>query len=248
MMTEKQLIGKIRKLRQIEPRKNWVVLTKRRILGEPPTMGSLILDTLNVFPRLILQYKLAFATLMLIGVLAGTFGFAQNSLPGDFLFPLKKITERGRAIFISKTEEPKMELEFANKRLEELVQIAQTNQVKKLAPAIGEFQASVSTAAQKLAKIKESETTSQVGKAVVEEIKKLKENKKKVESLGVEVGDTEEKIEGVMCQLVEREIENLGTLMEEQQLLLKEAQEYLAEGKCSLAFEKILFLSYQPSE
>ena len=248
MMTEKQLIGQLRKLRQIEPNKKWVLLTKRRILGEPPTLGGLIFDTLNVFPRLILQYKLAFATLTLIGVLISAFGFAQNSLPGDFLFPLKKITERGRAIFVSKTEEPKIELEFANKRLEELTQIAQTNQVKKLAPAIEEFQASVSTVVEKLAKIKESETTREVGKGVVAEIKKLKENKKRVESLGVEIGDTEEKLENVMCQLAEREIENLGTLTQGQEKLLKEAREYLREGECSLAFEKILFLSYQSEQ
>jgi hypothetical protein len=246
MMTEKELISKIRQLRQIEPRKNWVILTKRRILGEPPSLGGLILDTFKVFPRLILQYKLAFITLVLIGILAGTFGFAQNSLPGDPLFPLKKIAERGRAIFVSKTEEPKVELEFANKRLEELVQIAQKNQVKKLAPAIDEFQASISTAVEKLAKIKEPEKTSKIGKAVIEEIKKLKENKKKVESLGVEVGDTEEQLESAMCELAEREIENLGTLTVEQEKLLKEAQEYLAKGECTLAFEKILFLSYQP--
>ena len=244
-MTEKQLIAKIRKLRQIEPNKKWVLLTKRRILGEPPTLGSLILDTLNVFPRLVFQYKLAFATLIFIAILISAFGFAQNSLPGDFLFPLKKITERSRAVFVSKIEEPKVELQLANKRLEELVQIAQKNQVKKLAPAIDEFQASISTAAQKLAKIKESEETSKIGKEVVKEIKKLKENKKKVESLGVEVGNTDEQLESAICQLVEREIKNLGTLTEGQEKLLKEAQKYLAEGECSLALEKILFLSYQ---
>jgi hypothetical protein len=35
-LTEKQLIGKIRELRQIQPRKDWVSLTKKEILGEEP--------------------------------------------------------------------------------------------------------------------------------------------------------------------------------------------------------------------
>jgi len=65
----------------------------------------------------------------------------------------------------------------------------------------------------------------------------------KVESLGVVIGDSKE-IEDAMCQLTTEQIKNLGTLTEKQEELLKEAQEYLKEGKCNLAFEKILFLSY----
>ena len=36
-MTDKQLIGKLRKLRQIKPRKDWVILTKSQILGQEPS-------------------------------------------------------------------------------------------------------------------------------------------------------------------------------------------------------------------
>jgi len=242
-MTENELIGKVRKLRQIKPRKDWVVLTKRRILGEPPTLSGLFLDSLRIFPKAVFQYKLALATLTIILVLGGGFGFAQNSLPGDFLFPIKKITEKTRAVFVSKEEKPAFQLKLTNERLKELTRIAETNQIKKLAPAISEFQASVSEAAQNLIKIKEPEKTWEAGKAVVAEIKKLEENKQKIESLGVVVGDAEE-IENVMCQLVEREIKDLGTLTEKQEELLSEAEDYLAEGECTLAFEKILFLSY----
>jgi hypothetical protein len=243
MMTEKELISKIRLLRQIEPRKDWVIFTRKRILGENPSFGDLISDTFKLFPNLLFQYKLALASLALVGILLGTFGFAQTSLPGDLLFPFKKVAERTRAIFVSETEKPKIELELANKRLEELRMIAQTHQIKKLAPAIDEFQASVSEAAQKLVKIQDPEKTRQAGKALVAEIKKLEENKQKVESLGVEIGDAKG-IEDVMCELVEREIKILGTLTGRQKELLAEADEFLVEGKCSLAFEKILFLSY----
>lgn len=242
-MTEKELIGNIRKLRQIEPRKDWVILTKRRILGEEKSLGGLISESANIFQKVFFQYKLAFASLSAILILVGIFGFAQNSLPGDYLFPLKKITEKTRAVFVSEADQPKVQLEFANKRLEELTEIAKTNQVTKLAPAIDEFQANVSEAAKKLVEIKEPEKTREAGKAVVAEIKKLEENKKKVESLGVVVGENKE-IRDAMCQLTKREIKNLGTLTEKQKELLAEAQEYLKEGKCSLAFEKILLLSY----
>ena len=242
-MDEKTLIGKIEILRQIRPRKNWVVLTKKRILGEERTLPGLFSDSLRVFQGLFYQYKLALASLILLFILGGTFVFAQKSLPGEPLFLVKKITEKTRAVFVSEKEKPGTQLELTNKRLEELTQIAQKNEVKKLAPAIEEFQASVSESAKKLVQIKEPGKSQEMGKKVIAEIKKLEENKVKVESLGVVIGDSKE-IEDAMCQLTTEQIKNLGTLTEKQEELLKEAQEYLKEGKCNLAFEKILFLSY----
>jgi multidrug efflux pump subunit AcrB len=242
-MIEKELIGKIEILRQIRPRKNWVFLTKKQILGEERTLSGLFSDSLRVFQGLFYQYKFALASLMLVLILGGTFAFAQKSLPGEALFLVKKITEKTRAVFVSEKEKPGAQLELTNKRLEELTQIAQKNEVKKLAPAIEEFQASVSESAKKLVQIREPEKTREMGKKVIAEIKKLEENKEKVESLGVVIGDSKE-IEDAMCQLTTEQIKDLGTLTEKQQELLEEAKKYLEEGECSLAFEKILLLSY----
>lgn len=248
-MTEKQLIGKIRQLRQIEPRKDWVVLTKKRILGQPRSLGSLILDTFDVFPKLFFQYKLALATLSAILIFVGVFGFAQGSLPGEPLFVFKKITEKTRAVFVSEEDKPKAQLELANKRLEELTKIAETHQVKKLAPAMKELQANISEAAENLIQIKEPEKAREAGKAVVIAIKELEKSKRKVEEvLGTSGWGETKEIEDAMCPIVKREIKDLGTLTEKQQELLSEAEEYLEEGKCTLAFEKILFLSYPSSE
>jgi hypothetical protein len=253
-MKEKELIGKIEILGQIKPRKDWVILTKKRILGEEKTAFGLISDSFRVLQGLFFQYRLALASLFLILILGGTFAFAQKSLPGEPLFVIKKLTEKTRAVFVSEDEKPKVQLELANKRLEELNQIAQKNDVKKLAPAIDEFRASVSEAAQKLAQIKEPEKSREIGKKVIAEVKKIEENKEKIESLGVVVGDTEE-IENAYCQLAGQEIQSLSTTIEKQSQLLglnevqkyleglNEAKEYLQEGKCSLAFEKILLLS-----
>jgi len=253
-MKEKELIGKIEILGQIRPRKDWVILTKKRILGEEKTASGLISDSFRVFQGLFFQYRLALASLILILILGGTFAFAQKSLPGEPLFVIKKLTEKTRAVFVSEDEKPKIQLELANRRLEELNQIAQKNDVKKLAPAIDEFRASVSEAAQKLAQIKEPEKSREIGKKVIAEVKKIEENKEKIESLGVVVGDTGE-IENAYCQLAGQEIQSLSTTIEKQSQLLdpaevqkylqglEEAKGYLQKGKCSLAFEKILLLS-----
>jgi len=47
-MTEKELIGKIRGLRQIRPNRDWVSLTKSQILGEEKKYTSLFWRYVNM--------------------------------------------------------------------------------------------------------------------------------------------------------------------------------------------------------
>ena len=235
-MTEKELIGKIRELRQIKPNRDWVVLTKSQILGEEKKYTSLFLF---LFP--FLKLKPAYAGLVAVLILFGLCGISQNSLPGDLLYPVKKITEKSQAVFVSEEELPKYNLEIANKRLEELNQIAQTNQVKKLAPAISEFQANISEAAKSLAKVKGQDV-----EKIVAQTKKLEENKKKVENVLATKIETEE-YDDALAQLVESQIKDLEerTLTEEQMKILAEAKELYQAGNFAEALEKILLLSNQ---
>lgn len=237
-MTENQLIGTIKELRQIKPRKDWVFLTKTQIMGED--LGATkSLGILDIFPRLIFQYKFALATLSVFCILAGTFIFAQNVLPGDPLYSIKKITEKGRMLLASETEKPNIQLGLVNKRLEELNNIAQTNQVKKLAPAIQEFQDNVSAAAKDLAQAKEPDV-----KQIVDTTKKIEENKQKIEAMGVVIGDSKE-LDNALAQIVEKEIKDLDnrTLTENQKGILDQAKEKFEAADYSAALEKILLLN-----
>ena len=239
-MTEKELIGKIRELRQIQPRKDWVSLTKIQILGEESKRSLAPFG--EVFSRFFFQPKPAFAIVLSVFILFGVFSFAQNSLPGDILYSLKKLTEKSQAVFVSKEELPKYNLEIANKRLDELTEIAQTNQVKKLASAISEFQVNMSEAAKSLAKVKGGVDVEKI----VAQTKKLEENKQKIEEVLATKIETE-KFDDALSQLVEREIKELEsqTLTEEQKLLFEEAKADFSAGNYSQALEKILILSYQ---
>ena len=120
-------------------------------------------------------------------------------------------------------------------------EIVQTNQVKKLAPAISEFQANISEAAESLAKIKGQDV-----EKIVAQTKELEENKQKVEEVLATKIETE-KFDNALSQLVEREIKTLEsqTLTEEQKLLFEEAKADFSAGNYSQALEKILILSYQ---
>lgn len=234
-MDEKQLISKIKELREIKPSQNWVVSTKVRVLGEDKKTD--LVSVLEFFPRLILRYnQLAFACLVFFVFVIGAFGFAQGALPGDPIYVLKRITEKTQLAFVSEQDLPRAQLGLANKRLEELNKIAQTNQVGKLAPAIQEFQANISKAAQDLSKAKNPNV-----KDIVAQTKKLEDNKKKIESLGVVVGDTKE-FDNALAQLVGRELKDFGarTLTDEQKRILISAAEDYWAGNYSGALEKLL--------
>jgi hypothetical protein len=241
-MTEKELIRKIKELKEVKPRKDWVVLTKSQILGEEPSFFPL-----SPF----LHHKLALAPVVSLLVIIGLFGFAQYTVPGDFLFSVKKVTETVQVGFSSAVEKPKLRLQLANKRLEELARIAEQNQVNNLGPAIAEFQANVLEATQDLAAMNVNVTSSDptVLKELVDETEKLTENKKKVEGvLGTVVGDTEE-LENVLIQLEKKTaaqlIEDLEnrSLPEEDKDLLAEARGYFEAEDYSKALEIIWFLS-----
>lgn len=231
-MTDKELVRKIKELRQIEPRKDWVLLTKKSILGEKKQGFSLI-------PRVNPVFAIPgayFALLLAAGLL---FSASQHTVPGDLLYSVQKLEEKAQLGFSTEAEKPRLYLEIANKRLEELNKIAEENRVNNIAPAVKEFQMSLSEAAKAL-----DTTDPGITKEIVEETQKLRENKEKVESFGVVIGNTDE-LDMALALLVEREIEYLGerTLTEGQQELLGQIKAYFEEEDYDLALEKILQLS-----
>jgi hypothetical protein len=226
-LSEKELIGKIKKLRQIRPRKDWVSLAKRDILGQEPT------------PLFFPYFKPVFATVIAVSFLFVTFGFAQSSLPGDLLYPIKKISDEGRAVFVSDEERPAFQIKMANERLEDLAKA----QAKNLAPTINEFQASVSEAAKNLTEIETSSSNPVTIQKIVEETKKLEENKEKAKSLGVVIeGEETEEFDDALAKVVGDLIEDLEgkSLTEEKEEILNEMKELFGEERYSDALELYL--------
>lgn len=250
-MTKAEIISKLNELRQIKPTQEWVFLTKQRILNQEPELEVLQGQTLQDFKwrdlliglRFVLGHKFAFVSLAVLMVLIGTFSFAQNSMPGDALFIIKRATEKGLAVFVSDKDQPKARLELANKRLNDLTKIAQGNLVENLAPAIKEYKAMASEAAKSINKDGSKKDLEKV-KEIVLEVKKLEENKQKIESLGV-VLDNGEELNNALAQLIEEEINDLEsrTLTEEQNAVLEEIKNDFEQGKLSQTLEKILLLN-----
>jgi len=234
-MTEKELIAKIKELRQIKPREDWVLFTKKELFKDESRRKWLSVFRPEV--NFIFRHRPVFATLVILLVLIGVFGFAQNSVPGDSLFPLKKIAEESEKFFASEKNEARINLELVNRRLDDLEKIAESNQTQKLASAITEYQESVNKAAESLAGAEPKE--------IVEQVKQLEEKERKIKSYGVEIAQSSEELKDVLSQITEREIQDLEkrSLTPEQEKLLEEIKEDYKVGKYSQALEKILILS-----
>ena len=227
-MTEKELIEKIQGFKGIKPEKDWVILTKKEILGEKPKIGF------SFF------FKPALAGALTLCILGGVFVFAQGALPGDSLYPLKKVAEKARLSFVSEKERPNLQLEYANEKLESLAKVVQNKQTKKVTLIIKEYQANVSEAAKSLEKVETPNV-----KEIVEGNKRIEENREKIEALGVRLGETKE-WDNALARIVESEIKywEKSTLSESQLEIFEQVKEDYQDGSYSEALEKILLLSY----
>ncbi|OGZ27178.1 MAG: hypothetical protein A2365_00720 [Candidatus Nealsonbacteria bacterium RIFOXYB1_FULL_40_15] len=232
-MTDKNLIEQLRALKEIKPSQEWVVLTKENLFKEEPKFTLIgFIKELRRGERFVFNHKPAFAAVFSAVIFIGLFGFAQNSVPGDSLFPLKKITEKGQAVLVSGKDKPRHDLEMVNKRLNDLTKIASLN--GDVQPAIREYKNSAEEAAKS---IKEAGNIEEIAG----EIKKLAENEAIVRSLGVETGETEE-LENALAELIEREIKTLERtfLTVEESEMLAVAKELFEKEEYSKALEQIL--------
>ncbi|MCD6550444.1 hypothetical protein J7K24_02775 [bacterium] len=239
MRGETELIAKIKELRNIKPREEWVFLTKKRIFREVNVRDFSRSKKWDIFEALF-RYKYATVSLVAVFLLGSIFVSAQQSLPGDLFYPIKKITERARLAIVPERDQPTLQLEYANQQLENLVEVAEKKKIEKLAPLIEEYQANVSEAAKILKKIEKPDV-----KKIVEKTKELEENKEKAESLGIVVEEPKE-LKNALAEVVKNEIKDLEnqSLSFDQEKILKEIKDDYNKEEYSKALEKILILSY----
>lgn len=254
-MQEKQLINKLKELQQIKPRKDWVILVKSQILGanlaeNTNTVKAVQkrnwLEILSFLPSLIYQRKLAYAFATLLFIVVGMFGFAQYTMPGDVLFSVKKLTEQSQVAFVSQENQLQDNLKTANKRLNDLTQVVKDKKIQNIAPAIREFQASISSATKNLID-GIGQKDAQSIKYITLQIKKIEDNKKQLQTYGVDLEATQESkdLNNALAPLVKLEINDLEktSLTEEQQKTMQTVKDLYADGKYSDALEEILTIN-----
>ena len=238
-MLEKELIVKLKALKDIKPRQDWVVSVKTQLLGrELASREQFSASFWSMF-----EWKPFAVTAVGALVVLLVFVFSQRALPGDPLFAIKKAAEQGQNVFVAGPAKSQFNLELANKRLKDLVAIAKSNQGRKLAPAISEFQANVKEAAKDLANVSSTSSDKVAMQKIVEQTKKLAENRQKIEAMGIVLGDTEE-FDTAISKLVEREIKEMenNDLTDNQPQAVSEIRDILNKGDYSQALEKLLLM------
>jgi len=238
-MTETEIITSIRGLKEIKPDQEWVFLSKSRILGvETANTGFRFPDYFRF-----LTYKPALAAAACFAFIIGTVAMAKDSLPGDFLFPVKRIVERSQEALVPKDKLANYQFEQTTKRFNELTTVTEKKQTRNIDSAVSELKASLSQSAKN---IKISDNTNK--KDIVNEAKKLVEQKDKAEkALGVVINDDGE-LENAIKTLVDREIEDLDgrTMTDAQAQLLESAKQDVEEGNYGKALDGIWLISNQP--
>ncbi len=244
-MTDKQLISKIKSLQEIRPNQEWVSSLKKEIMGAEKErhLSAGFVNDIRLGISFIFQYKQAFATVACLGLLMLVFGLSQNALPGDVLYPVKKVAEKGQSFLLSEKGQSKLVFEVANKRLDELTRAAENNSVRNLAPAINEYRASVSQVVKSLNNGIVNKDSRAI-KEIAIEVRKLAEKEQIIESLGIEIGGSQE-LDNALAQLVDQEIKDLETrtLAPDQEQALIDIKADFEAKDYSQALERILLLN-----
>lgn len=242
-ITEKQLIKSLKSLKAIKPNKEWALLLKSKVLSTSHVAGSFVSTTgtpasitgiANIFFSIFSSKKLAYSFAALLFFVVGLFGFARNTVPGDALFPVKKIAEQSQAALTGQTGF-KQNVAFLNSRINDLVQATKEGKTSNIPSAINE----VSENALELTKgIKNNLVDSNSVKEIAAGLKTL------ADMPGSSLVESQDVINlyqtVVMSQIADLE---KSTLTDDQKKILVEVKELYANSKYTEALEKILLIS-----
>ena len=138
-MTEKDLIKQIKQLKDIKPRSEWVALAKSQMFAGEQEVSKIPAQKISIFNVISNSFsrRLAYSFATLLFICVGLVGFAQYTMPGDLLFPVRKITEKSEATLVGQTK-IKQNVANLNNRINDLVKVAQEGKKDNISPAINE--------------------------------------------------------------------------------------------------------------
>lgn len=163
---QNDIFFKLKALQSIEPEEAWKIENKKKLMEKAAfgVRSGVVLSEAS--PRKgfgiasLLPNHLAVSFASLLFVLTSsilTVGASQSSLPGEPLYSVKKMGEQFALAVASEENKPKVEIEQAGKRLEELAEISKktsdAEQHKKVEQLVAEFESKVSSANARLVEL-----------------------------------------------------------------------------------------------
>lgn len=239
-LTQKQVITAVRSLKEIKPNQEWVSLLKSQILTEQPVeiitpvVTAKKISIMEVITSVVFQRKMAYALASFVFVITGIFGFAQYTMPGDLLFPIRKASEQSQAALTFQTG-LKQNMVALNNRISDLAQAAKQGRQDSIPSTIGEIKADVTELAKTL---KDNPTTNtQVIKDIASSLKTL------ASVPGTDLSEMQG-VKDLYQIVVESQIADLekATLTDEQKEALVKVKELHNQQKYAEALEEILLI------
>ncbi len=220
-MGESNFIYQIKQLKQIKPDVKWVNLTYQRILKEREEKASeaKIEQKLNLNLQPVLTFLIIL--ILLTGFSLVAIAGSKRSINGDRLYIVKKAVEKIQYSLVPATKKPELRLEFANRRLEELVVIALQSsesletKKNKVEATVKAMKDDLLAAQKQLENIKGKENPHQVAQVAKSLTKQTKELEKILEKTKAQVPeDISSTLEEAKKVVQNVKLVVLGTLVE----------------------------------
>lgn len=251
---DKILVRQLKNLKKIKPSASLLLRQRSFLLSEIGKIEqknkkhSLILPLFNF--NILKIFKPAFAVALAIIILfssLGTIGaisLAQNSLPGDFLYPVKTAFEKTQMTFTASEEKKvKLSIKFANHRMDEFTQLANKPEEKEdTKKSIQDIQTHLVSIQDKINKLKETNAgkAAEVAKLVKAQVEVYEETLiGQSEQLAYIMPGDEEEIRKDIDQALE-EVDRTMRLSEglipeqeriEEEIIIDEAEEILVPAE-----------------
>jgi len=175
-MTKKELLKQLHNLNeQIKPDAGWKSGNREILLSQIKAQTSDAPADNKILWHVVLAQKFAVAAykplgvmILILGVALGgyimTVGATKNSLPGDFLYPIKLTSERMQVNLAANDEKKaNLEITFAERRMEELQKVSakaksDSSQKDNLQVSLQKYQESINNVKNSLSKLEKTDT------------------------------------------------------------------------------------------
>lgn len=251
-MEEIKLIKKLESLKEVKPNRDWVSFAKREVLSKQFEKEERSLAFISFINKVssVFETPKVFAP-VLSGLIFSVFGFAvitaQNTVPGDSLYSIKKTCDQMRLSFMTSEEQTVARVKQVDQILVQLDKISKEGEnqsKKKLEASMNEAREALAVVSKELTKLPESQKAELVQQVVsrVSEVERT--------TNASIMSDDNEDYQAIYKFFIESEIKNLesneNNLTEEQFSLLEQAKESFLIGNYLEAMEAIYQI--QPKE
>jgi len=236
-ITQKQLIESFKQMKEIKPRQEWASLLRAKILVKKPSFAKASEGQANpatfasTFSSVFFQRKMAYSFAALLFLVIGAVSFSKYAVPGDLLFPIKKIAEQSQANLTGQTP-LNQDVTALNNRVNELAQVAKEDKTNNIPSAISEVTQAVKNL--KNSSIKNSQTI----KNIASSLKTL------ADVPGTDLSANSD-VKDLYQTVVQNQIADLQktTLTDDQKNILTQAENLAKEGNYEQALEALLPIS-----